>query len=872
MITRITPRKLNADTDERSLNADEMKYALNISVDANSDGDGAVVKCSEGNVASLPSDELGSVSDGVNTVIGSVTDEELGVVYFFVHNTSGDHAVYAYSEKTDTYRVILKTPALNFDRDGFVKGDVVRVKRLTELAPINIQEDQGSEGGAVVDDDGPVIDGPEPIIAVPVTIVIERDLMPLVELHADVHDPASAISNITPSDFSAFIQGTVDTSIIGARRMSVEPVQFYQENEDTNIGEFASETFNDVQFTVQQQGRKLSLVAECTVYLRPQHVDNPTLSLNVALRYESDLPLQTWTSGSESNYGGGTVQNVSEGSFMSISQGQLLSENIVLDDLQDNSFSNEGKLFAFGDSATAETLNAYSLFSLPTIPDPTFSEISSEWLFKELNVNLSSLSVNDGEISIGEIRPLKDRVMPAIVEIDYTPSSAYQKAQEVAEFLGYFNDGDGPEDFQVEEVVLNRGVNRVSDAEEQVEFFYATTCPYTFGYKLYYVSGVAVDRVDESGQLRTYTQLTNEALSHPSWGSASMWPVTQGGAAGPTQNPYTFPTFSSMVNAGSQALGGLPFSVPVGSGYNAYNFVIVDGVAGEFGTDACPAFEPQEFFVPSLYVLPASTEAFDERGAKSYAPYNKEPLASDASVEDFVSYFSNPKFQYLIEIPVSGPMDGEGFDSIICAYNESDIDIFKGPEQVIIDSGYDYKIYSSDSSFSGEKLISDQVLEEILTLPNNTDYSFNFPGTEFIESTIVQGRRVRVQIKDNGSVFAVPASALMPRGQFNSLTGSYGSVRCTPSQEAPTVPFCFSSGVACSDEARQISLLAPPEVLPPPVIVQGDPVVEEGTSGSTSSGSSGSTQTPTTSAPSPVRRSEPTITSSKTKKTIKKKY
>ena len=82
MIGRITPRKLNADTDDRSLSADEMKKAINITVDSDSDGDGGVVKLSDGNMQILPSDPLSGVGDGINTVIGSVSDEELGVVLF----------------------------------------------------------------------------------------------------------------------------------------------------------------------------------------------------------------------------------------------------------------------------------------------------------------------------------------------------------------------------------------------------------------------------------------------------------------------------------------------------------------------------------------------------------------------------------------------------------------------------------------------------------------------------------------------------------------------------------------------------------------------------------------------------------------------
>ena len=897
MITRITPRKLNADTDERSLNADEMKYALNISVDANTDGDGAVVKCSEGNLASLSSDELGGVLDGINTVIGSVADEELGVVYLFVHNTSGNHGVYAYSEKTDTYRLIFTSPTLDFDQDGFVKGDVVRVKRLTELAPIEILEGQGSEGGAVIEDDGPVIEGPDPVLSVPIDITIERDLMPLVELHADVHDAESALSSILPNYFSATVVGTVDTSNLGARRQNIEPVLFYEENEDTNIGEFASESFSDVQFTVQQVGRKLSLVAECTVYLRPQHVDNASLSLQMSVRYNAPVPLQDWTSGSESTFNGGAVQSVIPGgSISNSSTSGGLTEDIVLDNSQftGSSFSNEGGFFLFP-GISAENLKASVLFSLPPqlgLPEgPTFNEIESKWLFRELNKKLSSLSVVEGEnsLSFGEERPLSERVMPVVVEIDYTPSQAYQKAIEVAEFLDYFNGGDGPDDWETSTVADFRGSDLrsapsalLADPTPNIEFFFATTCAYTFGYKLYFMSGVQVPRTNpDTNQLYSYSALVDAAEQDPNWGLV-VYPVDSDGTLlfGTNTNPNpvgaTFGSFSQMTFAASQALGGTPFFVSAGAGQVSYNFAIVEGVAGAFETALCPSYEPQDFFVPTLHVAPASQEALNARDIKTYTPFNKPQLAEDATTQDFVNYFGNPIFKYLIEVPVSSPMDGPDYDSIICAYNDSDLDLFRGPETVIPSSGYNYEIYSEAPQLTGKKLVSNQVLEEILNLPNITEYSYNFNASGPQDAIIVQGRRVRVQIKDNDSVDAVAGSAIMPRGQFNITSNNYDSIRCTPSSEISSDPFCFASGVSCDAEARQISLLAPPEVLPPPVINQGDVVVQDddtsSDSGGDSAGDSGPTQPDTTQPVRPVSDAIPNVATTNTRTTIKKRY
>ena len=101
---------------------------MNVSVGIDTDGDSGVLKLADGNDYVSLSDAMASI-DGVKTVIGSAEDEELGVVYFFVHNSNNNHAIFAYSAKTNTYRLIFSHPSLNFSSTGFVKGDVVRVKR-----------------------------------------------------------------------------------------------------------------------------------------------------------------------------------------------------------------------------------------------------------------------------------------------------------------------------------------------------------------------------------------------------------------------------------------------------------------------------------------------------------------------------------------------------------------------------------------------------------------------------------------------------------------------------------------------------------------------------------------------------------------------
>ena len=255
MIGRVTPRKLNADTDERSLRADEMKNAVNLSVDADSQGDGGVVKLADGNLSTEASDVLAQIDqEGVNTVIGSVSDEELGVVYFFVHNSFNNHSVYAYSSKTNTYRLILKSSTLNFDENGFVKGDVVRIKRRTELGEIEEVLNQGEDGGVVVDPGnggGGPPEPPDPTNPSEINIGLERDLSILVELSEDIYDLASAQSQLNPSNFELVVTGTYNEDIVVNRqRRSVDQsVVFYDESDDLNANPDGSTEFTDSTIT-----------------------------------------------------------------------------------------------------------------------------------------------------------------------------------------------------------------------------------------------------------------------------------------------------------------------------------------------------------------------------------------------------------------------------------------------------------------------------------------------------------------------------------------------------------------------------------------------------------------------------------------------
>ena len=159
MIDKLTPRILQTSKDNRAMEKTEMLDALNITVTGDEEGGAGVLKNIKGTNEVSVAHELAGFPEGENVVIGSTKDETLGVVYFFVWNENNNHSVFAYSSITNTYRLILQTSELNFDRNGFVKGDVVRVKIIPDDEIIVNLDDILNPGTGGDDDiDPPVID------------------------------------------------------------------------------------------------------------------------------------------------------------------------------------------------------------------------------------------------------------------------------------------------------------------------------------------------------------------------------------------------------------------------------------------------------------------------------------------------------------------------------------------------------------------------------------------------------------------------------------------------------------------------------------------------------------------------------------------
>ena len=215
MITRLTPKVLNSDSDVTLLKPDEMVAALNVHISGKNMSDAGVVKNAASNKLVQVSEQISQqLPNGKNSVIGSVSDENLQVIYFFIYNDQSQHSIWAYSAKTETHRVIFKGPQLNFEENGFVKGDLVRIKRSIPDEQFIFADETGT-GGAALIDQGETVQ--EIFQTVQVPFFIGRDLSHYGELlrinapeFSDVNNEIHRIGNWTPpTQDDLFIKATL---------------------------------------------------------------------------------------------------------------------------------------------------------------------------------------------------------------------------------------------------------------------------------------------------------------------------------------------------------------------------------------------------------------------------------------------------------------------------------------------------------------------------------------------------------------------------------------------------------------------------------------------------------------------------------------
>lgn len=150
MIDKIVPRKLDTSVDLKLTPKDAMIDALNVSITdsyssgAEGAGDIGVLKNILGNTATSPYNSFDAIfGDSDYQVIGSVADLKTKIIYFFVwSNIVARQGLYAYDPqgrlpknsttpagKKNSVRLILNSSQFKFPQNGFVKADVVHIKR-----------------------------------------------------------------------------------------------------------------------------------------------------------------------------------------------------------------------------------------------------------------------------------------------------------------------------------------------------------------------------------------------------------------------------------------------------------------------------------------------------------------------------------------------------------------------------------------------------------------------------------------------------------------------------------------------------------------------------------------------------------------------
>lgn len=883
MIGRITPRKLNADTDDRSLSADEMKKAVNISVDSDSDGDGGVVKLSDGNTSIASSDDLSGVGSGINTVIGSVSDEELGVVYFFVHNSEGNHGVYAYSSETNTYRKIFSSSTLDFDENGFVKGDIVRIKRQYEKVAPETVFNQGSSGGAVVDT-GTGGGGPtEPVGELtPSTITLEigRDLYPLIELNGyflELENANADSASVFIGNFKVVVTGSYTPASTGASpgaKANAVPVDFYASADlDLNVAqesvqEVNIQAFPGLQINATSGLKSVFLNASKNLYVHPDVTTDGTLSITATIKPVDDsFEFTTVSKDYVVNY---TAKVTSGG----------MTEDIVFDNVTSSSISSVG-----------ENSDNHPVIKIPnkTRLDLTVSDVygdtyitydtpDAEGYLLELQKKILGARINEltNEVSyevesdVPEMK-LTDRTVPVKVQIDYADSPSYIEFKERWEDQQTANT-EPSDTYDVPAAAVLPTNRSVVPDDTTCDLVYFTFCPLSMNWSIVGMKPDGISYQNADGTFKSYNDLVNESLNWYGSNSSSITPWS-GGA-----DSYT--SISAIDSQIASVLGGRWFW---DDGYTYPNWIAVQ-VFLSSGTCSVP--DPLDVFNPVLVAAPVV-----QNGETKYsqprviAPYDY-PGQDLSGAEAIDQIAANSVYTFIVDMPLAwrhgiGTGATEEYDFILISYNSSQYPAFRGSEDVISQS-YDAHLKMTELSgpFAeiGNIFTAGELNEGINDLQIFTDeervvpYLYSLSGNP-AEIVSLRGRRMRVSFVPNGqsSLGTVIQKVISLNQNFNG-SNKFTGLALTPysAGTSDSKKFCFGFGTSCGVA----------EFLPPPVNtrVPNAPVINEGDGQVSDGGLTVTTTTSTTDTTKEVTPESSTLslptkeTTTTTKETIKKKY
>lgn len=125
-IDKIKLRHLAKDKDERLFEEGDILDALNVNISADVESSGGVVKNVNSTIPGTPSTTEDSLANVESRVIGSVSDDANGMVYFFVWTDVKKHqTIYQYRSSDETYRIVLRSNQFDFQEHGFVNAVVV---------------------------------------------------------------------------------------------------------------------------------------------------------------------------------------------------------------------------------------------------------------------------------------------------------------------------------------------------------------------------------------------------------------------------------------------------------------------------------------------------------------------------------------------------------------------------------------------------------------------------------------------------------------------------------------------------------------------------------------------------------------------------
>lgn len=808
MIERITPRKLAVDTDERSLQQGDLRQAVNITVDADGDGNSGVVKFVDGNKSIPPSDDLSGLPNrGINTVIGSVSDEELGVVYFFVHNTVGLHGVYAYSDKTKTYRVILRDASLNFEKDMFVKGDIARIKVKPQLSQAETIIGQGSSGDEVAPGFDPSGGTIEENIAQEITIRSRRSLAAIIELHRAISSLDDAFTNLDSSLFKYRLSGTFVDPVNGP-----QTIKFYDGPVDLNLG---SNTFTEeIEATVSNiaypSGYSTAYaVVDMAVFLNPQVIQSGAINMQLELLVNQNIPV------------------VGSGDFDILeSEKSLGSITITEADIvgsQYNDFKPVQDTIVLGTDKVYSELTVNDVYNDITT---SYASLTNKDAILAAHQKLADEFVNESNpltnISTGATR-LIDRTVPMRIKIDYTQSPAYAAALDYLEFLNYSE--NGPEDWpsiteEGEDDFFNRS-RSTDDPSETLELVLITRCQYSMKWRVWALATAQLDRYNPDGSPKAFGTLQAEASSLLNGGLAILGGIRADGTIDTSALAEDFDNASNYVSTLSGAALragqylGVNYSEVTSEGL-VYNFIMVPRVStnveGNFpslfnnngSAITCELVNPEDLFNPRLWVLPANENSSWD--ARVYSPVGRpDPTDLDA----VATYLSSPVLDFIVDVPLSGPMDGLTKDVIVASQVSSVIPELKGLENVQISSGYSYSFVTDTEDGSvgpftnNEGVFNEGATSNLFGLENYVQFSFSGNPAQ---TANVYGRRVRIPLKkdessvnDNQAIQFASGTPYYP-GNIRPIVKQFPYEFADP-EYSPSIEtvFCWSLGAACDN-------------------------------------------------------------------------